>query len=130
MHQTWDEKLTCKLSIRLFIFTDLVILLDTEPMEENEITEETVSKRSFRISQQKQSLCRLMFHLISFHATQISVFEDFFKKTCVHSMLSEERTDFFLRPFYNPLLHSSTIKIGKERECLKINLHSHLFQTF
>lgn len=59
----------------LFIFTDLVILHDTEPVEENEITMETVSKRF-------SGLCsKFVFHLISFHIEHMSVFVDFLKIT-------------------------------------------------
>lgn len=119
------------MTIRLFIFTDLVILPDTEPIEENKITKETASKRSFRISQQKQCLCRFVFNLISFHATQTSVFEEFLKRAIFLLWYLKKGLIFFLETFYNPLLHYiTTIKIGMERKCLKIILLLHLFQTF
>lgn len=59
----------------LFIFTDLVISHDTEPMKENEITKETVSKRFLRL------YSKFAFHLISFHILNVSVFVDFLKIT-------------------------------------------------
>lgn len=88
--------------MRLFILMDLVTLCDIEPVEENEITKETASKRSFRISQQKQFVW--IFVSLNF----LSQYPDFcakvFKKICIYTTLSEEGLIFFLGLFCNPLL--------------------------
>lgn len=101
----------------LFIFTDLVILHDTEPVEENEITMETVSKRF-------SGLCsKFVFHLISFHIEHMSVFVDFLKITLFtlwylgkKKKKKEER--FLPSTFLEPCFKFSTRKFSNE-EMLK-----------